>query len=96
MRLVEILLPVTSKTHAELEQLMAQLTDRFGGATAFVRSPGEGLWQDNSAIVKDEIVVVEVMCETIDHAWWRSLREDLEKRLGEKEIVVRAHAVERL
>jgi hypothetical protein len=96
MRLVEILLPVTSKTHAELERLTTQLTDRFGGATAFVRSPGEGLWQDDSAIVKDEIVVVEVMCETIDHAWWRSLREDLETRLGEKEIVVRAHAVERL
>jgi hypothetical protein len=96
MRLVEILLPITWQTRAELERLMTQLTDRFGGATAFVRSPGEGLWQDESSIVRDEVVVVEVMCETIDHAWWRRLREDLETRLGEKEIVVRAHAVERL
>lgn len=96
MVLVEILVPVTTRTRGELKRLLDKLTDKFGGATAFVRSPGEGLWRAGPQVVEDQIVVVEVMCERVEHAWWKRLREDLEKRLGQQEIVVRAHAIERL
>jgi hypothetical protein len=41
----------------------------------------------------DDIVVVEVMVPELDKAWWARYRRGLEKRLGQKELVVRAHAI---
>jgi len=40
--------------------------------------------------------VVEVMVERLDHAFWRSLRERLERELCQDEIVVRAQEIRRL
>ena len=40
--------------------LLKEMTDRFGGATSFVRSPGEGLWREGSATERDSIAVVEI------------------------------------
>jgi hypothetical protein len=98
MQLVEILLPVTQgdAVRREMEVLEKQLTERFGGMTAFLRSPGRGLWEDQGLIERDDVVVVEVMTETVDREWWKTLRTALEDRLGQKEIVIRTHAVERL
>ena len=31
-------------TQARFEELLPELTDKFGGATSFVRAPGQGLW----------------------------------------------------
>ena len=47
--LVEILLPKQSGNGKPVgkewfEGLLEELTDKFGGATSFVRSPGKGLW----------------------------------------------------
>ena len=36
---------------------------KFGGATSFLRAPGQGLWQSGGATEKDRIAVVEVMVE---------------------------------
>jgi hypothetical protein len=44
----------------------------------------------------DRVVVIEVMVERLDRAWWKSLREDLEVRLRQEEIVVRCFAMDRL
>lgn len=41
----------------------------------------------------DDIVVVEVMVGDLDKAWWARYRSNLEQRLNQKEIVVRAHAI---
>jgi hypothetical protein len=40
--------------------------------------------------------VVEVMVERLDHAFWRSLRERLERELSQDEIVIRAQEIRRL
>lgn len=98
MQLVEILLPVTEGegVRREVEALGKLFTDKFGGLTAFVRSPGEGVWDDAGAVHCDDVVVLEVMTEELDRNWWRELRLGLEDRLHQKEIVMRTHAVEML
>ena len=62
------------------DTLLKELTDRFGGATSFLRSPGEGLWQNGGEKERDSIAVIEVMAEEVDTAYWRSLRERLGAR----------------
>jgi hypothetical protein len=42
---------------------LEELTDKFGGATSFLRAPGQGIWQSGGTTEKDSIVVVEVMAE---------------------------------
>jgi hypothetical protein len=77
-------------------RLKQELTDRFGGVTAFTRAPAEGRWQDGSQVVRDEIVVFEVMTPKLDGAWWRALRGRLETELGQSEILIRSHVVTQL
>ena len=45
------------------------------------------------ATEKDRIAVVEVMVEQIDPAFWRSLRETLERELSQEEIIIRAQEI---
>lgn len=52
---------------------LQELTDKFGGATSFLRSPGQGLWQSGGGTEKDSIAVIEVMVERLDRVFWRSL-----------------------
>jgi hypothetical protein len=40
--------------------------DKFGGATSFLRAPGQGLWQSGGGKEKDSIAVVEVMAKRLD------------------------------
>lgn len=102
MHLVQLLLPLYAadgeRLAAELFAAVRQeLVDRFGGLTAYSRSPAKGLWtDDNERVEHDDIVVYEVMVERLDRAWWRSYREELTARLRQKELLVRAQAVEQL
>lgn len=41
-------------------------------------------------------LVVEVMVDAVDPKWWSAFRRRLEKRLRQKEIVVRAHEIRHL
>lgn len=45
---------------------------------------------------RDEVVLVEVMADHVDHGWWAAYREDLQRRFRQDEVLVRAMAVERL
>jgi hypothetical protein len=99
--LVQILLPKKTGKGEPIdkdwfETFLKELTDRFGGATSFLRSPGQGLWQAGAGKEKDSIAVVEVMAEGLDRAFWRSLRERLERELSQDEIVMRAQEITRL
>jgi hypothetical protein len=96
--LVQILLPKETGAGQPVSQkwfdaFMKELTDKFGGATSFLRAPGQGLWQSGGATEKDRIAVVEVMVEQIDPAFWRSLRETLERELSQEEIIIRAQEI---
>lgn len=102
MHLVQLLLP----THDNQKRLFPrplfddvrrELTDRFGGVTAFVRSPAVGLWKENDDDVsRDDVVMFEVMCDELDEAWWSNYRVALEKIFRQEELVVRAIQVRRL
>lgn len=103
MHVVEILLPLTPdngppRADREFNRLRQILTERFGGFTAFLRSPAEGVWRNPEVggVDRDDITVVEVMTDVVDPDWWAKLRNDLELRLGQKEIVIRSHEAKRL
>jgi hypothetical protein len=44
-------------------------------------------------MVHDEIVVFEVITETLDASWWSRYRRQLEQEFRQDEIVVSASAV---
>lgn len=102
MQLVQVLLPVYDNDQKplppELYSAVAQeLTDQFGGLTAFTRAPAEGLWRNKEARTsRDEIVVYEVMVEEVDRQWWESYREGLEARFRQERVVVRAQEIQLL
>ena len=102
MTLVEIFLPVRSSAGQSAADeafgdLRRLLTDRFGGLTAFTRSPAQGVWIDPSKrVVHDDIVVVEVITDYIDRTWWSALRKRLEQRLHQTSILIRASEIETL
>jgi hypothetical protein len=98
---VQILLPRKSGGGEPVNKewfdtLLKELTDKFGGVTSFMRSPGEGLWQSGAGKERDSIAVIEVMAEELHPAYWHSLRERLERELMQNEIVMRAQATELL
>ena len=101
MYLVQILLPIFDNDGKRLEsglfhRIREELTGRFGGLTAYTRAPAEGLWADQDVVRRDEIVMVEVMVDELDRAWWRGYRSELEKRLRQQLLIVRAQAIEQL
>lgn len=98
MHLIEILLPLNDNEGRsfgpdKFSAVRNTLTERFGGLTAFTRSPAQGTTRDGGKTVRDEIVVFEVMAQTLDPAWWRSYRQQLEGAFAQDEIIIRASAV---
>jgi hypothetical protein len=96
--LVQILLPLyrpdgQPSGPEALAGVRRELVDRFGGATAFTRAPAEGFWDSGGGTVRDDIVVVEVMAEDLDPAWWRDYRATLERRFQQDVVVIRHHPV---
>jgi len=102
MDLVEILLPVRDNAGAAFPKrafdlVRDELTERFGGLTAFMRSPADGYWQDKAgATHAEDVIALEVMTDTLDEDWWRDFRKRLEAVFAQEEIVIRAHAIKRL
>jgi hypothetical protein len=100
--LVQVLVPVYDEKGqpfpgAEFANIRRELTDRFGGVTAYTRAPAEGTWEDDEGRVHhDDVVVVEVMVETLDRRWWSGYREELTVRFRQVELVVRATLMESL
>ena len=94
MYLIQFLLPVSADgaedPRAELSLVRRELTERFGGVTAYTRAPAAGLWKDDEGEVeRDDVVIVEVLAKTLEREWWRLYREELERRFRQDEILVR-------
>lgn len=100
MHLVQILLPLrdnegTALPAAHFQAVRAELTDAFGGVTTFSRAPATGLWEENGSVMRDDIIVYEVMTDSIEDDWWASYRVILEQRFRQDEVVIRALAMTR-
>jgi hypothetical protein len=102
MHLVQILLPLVGARGERLPQALfaavrQELVERFGGLTAYTRAPAKGLWAEGGdSVEQDDIVVYEVMVDELDRGWWGGYKTDLERRFDQKELVVRAQAIELL
>ena len=101
MHIVEILLPLRDNDGQRFPSTLyarvrEELVGRFGGLTAFTRSPAEGVWEEGGQRSRDEIVLFEVMSDGIDRNWWQRYRAALEQLFDQDEIVVRAHEIELL
>lgn len=100
--LVQILLPLRDRNGAPLarelfDQVTRELSERFGGMTAYARAPASGLWADERGRTeRDDIVVHEVMVDGLDERWWKDYRVSLEARFAQDEVVIRALAMRRL
>lgn len=94
MNVLEIFLPLDkggggTAEPEEIERIVHELADRFGGATAFTREPAQGLWKREATIERDRIVIVEVVVRELDEAWWRDYRRQLEIAFEQSEIMIR-------
>jgi hypothetical protein len=101
--LIQILLPTRSNEGAaiapeEFARVRVELTEQFGGVTAYTRSPGTGLWkrEEDDTIERDQVIMVEVVVEVFDREWWTTYREQLERRFGQEEVHARALPMEQI
>jgi flavin-binding protein dodecin len=98
MHLVQILLPLYDNAGSPFGEelytkVRSELTERFGGLTAFTRAPAQGLWKSDGKTTHDDIVVFEVMAAEIDRGWWKDYRTALEAAFRQDTIVIRAQDV---
>ena len=101
MVLIQLLLPTSRAPNPEglgpLAETRRELGARFNGLTAYLRSPAKGLWTaPDGHIEQDDVVMVEVVTETFDRAWWRTYSETLAERFDQDTIHIRAMPVELL
>lgn len=90
---MEIFIPAAPAGAGVVEDLLKRLTDRFGGATAFSRAPAKGMWANGGRREADDVIVVETMCETLELAYWRTLKVELERKLDQDEVLIRVSSI---
>jgi hypothetical protein len=94
--LVQILLPRRSNGNADsrdasFAQTRAELVERYDGVTAYLRSPAQGAWTSpDGRIERDEVVMIEVVTDRFERAWWRLYAETLAERFQQEAIHIRA------
>jgi len=103
MHLLQILLPLRDQEgrpfpRSDFGRVREELVERFGGVTAYLQAPAQGVWKDEEEgeVEHDEIVVLEVMVDPLDRDWWRRYCEELRRRFRQDELVIRAMEMERL
>jgi len=75
----------------------SDLINRFGGVTAFVRSPAVGLWKGtDDDISRDEVVMFEVVSPELDKNWWFDYRTGLQRKFRQEELLIWASSVTKL
>ena len=102
MVLIQLLLPssggaAAADRLAPLMETRRELAERFSGLTAYVRSPAKGWWTAaDGHTEQDDVVMVEVVTDSFDRAWWRTYAATLALRFDQERIHVRAVPVEML
>jgi hypothetical protein len=94
VHLFQILLPVKDNAgqpfaQKDFDGVKNELATEYGGVTAYLQSPAEGLWRETGETDTDHIVIIEVMTKEIDLARWRKRRAELERRFRQDKVVIR-------
>ena len=63
MHLIQFLLPLRDNEgrafgRADFERVRTELTERFGGVTAFLQAPAQGAWKEEGETTRDEVANV--------------------------------------
>jgi ribosomal protein S17E len=99
MNMVQLLLPLWSNSGERFrrnlfDQVTKELMDRFSGLTTHTQAPASGLWEeDDGKTIHDEIIIYEVMVESLDLPWWSEYRRLLETRFEQNKLIIRAYAI---
>ena len=93
--LVQVLLPLDDNSGnrfppAAFDDVKRELSDRFGGVTAFMQASAEGVWADGGEQERDRVVIFEVMADDFEGGWWKRYRKALELRFAQDVIIVRS------
>lgn len=100
--MVQILLPLYDNSHENLprelfDAVRNELSQKFGGLTAYTQAPAEGLWREGTTEPsRDDIVIYEVMTQHLDTTWWSNYRRELETRFRQQHVVVRSQIIQLL
>jgi len=99
MYLVQLLLPLYNNSGMRFEkeiysEVRNELMDRFGGITAYTRAPVHGLWHDSEQVVRDDLIIYEIMVKELNKKWWCEYRNTLENRFQQDTLVMRAHKIQ--
>ena len=96
MYLIQLLLPLDARDghnvgHEAFARTREELAEAFDGVTAYGRSPAQGVWVAPSGEKqRDHVLMIEVMADTFDRAWWRNYMSTLERRFDQEIIHIRA------
>jgi len=102
MHLIQLLLPLHDNdgrpfSASYFAQVRRDLTDRFGGVTAFIRAPADGLWKESADdINRDQILMFEVLAEQLDRDWWSLYRKQLQNKFRQDEVLIWASTITKL
>ncbi len=100
MKLIQLFLPVYDRQgqafpKSLFDEVRGELTERFGGVTAFLRSPAVGAWQDpGGEVCRDDVYLYEVLADALDRGWWQAYRARLERQFSQDVILVRVSDTE--
>lgn len=99
-KLFQILLPLFNRDGEPIaveyyKDLRAELTQHFGGLTTYSRAPATGVWKDpNDDLAVDKIIVYEVISDERNLKYWKNLKNALEKKFDQDEILIRCLNIE--
>jgi hypothetical protein len=100
MVLIQALLPVSaSRSDAETDERVRrtrrELVEAFGGITAYLQTPAQGVWTSpDGQRERDAVVMVEIVTERFDRTWWQQYAAKLAARFQQEAIHVRAVTVD--
>ena len=99
MNLIRLYLPLRDNSGNALDPALfkaveQELSGRFGGVTAHMEAPASGLWRDGNVTHEDDIVIFEVMVDSVDTGWWSGYRRQLEDQFRQKKVLVLSQTVE--
>jgi hypothetical protein len=94
--LIQLLLPAIvaqpdDSSSDPVARTRRELVEAFGGLTAYLRTPAQGVWTSpEGGRERDDVVMVEVVAERFDRGWWRQYSDRLAQRFAQDAIHVRA------
>jgi hypothetical protein len=99
MHLIEIFLPMYDPKGERFPQSLYadtrdELVEHFGGLTAHSLTPVAGLWTSpEGEVVRDDVIIYEVIAERVERSWWSRYRKTLEERFAQAQLMVRSNEI---